>query len=110
MDKKKYYVSVQSKSLLENQGDDAYELEIEATDEEASMLRRLLEGLDETEHATFFRGMTPGLPYHWDRENDAYDAALRQIYRTIHALGTPETKTHMASMEPQFATFGHDYE
>jgi hypothetical protein len=42
--------------------------------------------------------MTPAIPYHQDVQNDAYDASLRQVYRLIHELGTPETRAHIESM------------
>ena len=107
-EKTKYYVSVQSKSLLREQGLAAYEWEIEATDEEAATLGQLFERLDESEHATYFRGMTPGLPYHWDRENDAYDGTLRKIYAMIHELGTPDTKSQIAGISDQLSGLGSD--
>ena len=106
MTKSKYYVSVQSKSLLREQGSAAYEWEIEATDEEAEALAQLLERLDESEHATFLRGMTPGVPFHWDRENDSYDGKLLQIFNTIRSLGTPETKSRIMEMTNQLAGIG----
>lgn len=109
MTKSKYYVSVQSKSLLREQGSAAYEWEIEATDEEAEALAQLLKHLDESENTTFPRGMTPGVPYHWDHENDAYDGKLRQIYSTIRRLGTPETKAHIAGMIDQLSDIGSEY-
>jgi len=108
MIKSKYYVSVQSKSLSREQGSAAYEWEIEATDEEAAALERLFGRLDESEHATFIRGMTPGLPYHWDRENDAYDGTLRQIFDRIHALGTPDTRSQMAEIADQLSGLGSE--
>lgn len=108
MEKTKYYVSVQSKSLSREQGHAAFEWEIEATEEEAAALERLFGRLDEAEHATFFRGITPGLPYHWDRENDAYDGTIRQIFDRIHALGTPATRSQMAEISDQLSGLGSE--
>jgi len=106
MEKKKYYVSVQSKSLSRDQGQAAYEWEIEASDAEAEELGQLLLLLEESEHATFFRGMTPGVPYHMDLENDGYDGTLRHVLGRIHALGTPDTKAQLANIADRLTGLG----
>lgn len=108
MDKSKFYVSVSSKTVLPEQGTSAYEWEVEATDEEAAELRDLLETLEEDEHATHFRGMTPGVPYHMDRENDEYDAKLKRIYSTIQKLGTPETQHGIAEVMQNLEGIGRE--
>lgn len=92
MDKSKYYVSVQAGTVLHNQGDAAYEFEIEATAKEADKLLELLEMKQETEEDTLTRGSIPGVPYHFDQENDIHDEHLKGVYQFIHGLGTPETK------------------
>jgi len=102
MDKKKYYVSVQSRSILSEQGHDAYELEIEATEDEVHQLRILFDMLEEADHATFFRGITPGLPYHHDPQNDEYDHLLKDCYEKISQLGTEETKYYVQPMLDSF--------
>ncbi len=53
MERNKYYVSVQSRSIMSNQGDAAYELEIEATDEEIKQLQELFEVEEDFEIDTF---------------------------------------------------------
>jgi len=106
MKKSTYYVSIQSKSLSRDQGQAAYEWEIEASDAEAAELGQLLTLLEEKEHATFFRGMTPGVPYHMDRENDDYDGTLRQILDRIQALGTSDTKEQMAEVSNRLPGLG----
>jgi len=108
MTRSRYYVSVQAKSISSEQGRMAYEWEIEATEEEAAALGQLFERLDESEHATFFRGMTPGVPYHWDRENDSYDGKLRQIYSKIQELGTPETKSQLEGILDRLTDIGYE--
>ncbi|MCZ8521859.1 MULTISPECIES: hypothetical protein [Paenibacillus] len=99
MERKKYYVSVQSKTIMENQGDAAYELEIEATEEQILQLLDLFEEEEDFELDTFIRAQIPGVPYHHDSANDGYDIVLKDIYRTIHNLGTEETKQHIEKMQ-----------
>lgn len=98
MEKIKYYVSVQAKSILSEQGAAAYELEILATEREVAQLQELFDYEEEAENATFFRGMAPGVPYHVDDENDAYDDSLVEIYKKIYELGTVETRSHIEGM------------
>ena len=108
MTKSKYYVSVQSKSLSREQGQAAFEWEIEATDSEAAALGQLFERLENSDYATFPRGMTPGVPYHWDRENDSFDETLQQIYNMIHALATTETKAQIVELTGRLADIGQE--
>jgi hypothetical protein len=98
MDRKRYYISVQSKTIMENQGDAAYELEIEATPEEIEQLKEMFEDEEDFELETFFRAHYLAVPYHLDASNDLYDQSLRAIYEKLHALGTEETKKHIESM------------
>lgn len=98
MDKKRYYISVQSRTIMENQGDAAYELEIEATVEDLKQLEDLFEMVDDFDIQTYFRAHYPGIAYHHDSENDGYDYYLKETYRTLYHLGTNETKDHIASM------------
>ncbi|WP_274648728.1 hypothetical protein [Paenibacillus humicola] len=98
MDKRKYYVSVQARTVLMNQGDAAYELEIEATPEDIRRLNDLFESVETFETQTYFRAQVPGLAYHHDSENDAYDEHLKLTYELLYELGTEETKAHIRSM------------
>lgn len=97
VEKKRYYVSVQSRSIMRDQGQASYEYEIEATESELQRLQTKMDELEEADHATFFRTFTPGLPYHHDPENDEYDRAIKDCYDTIFQLGTDETKLHLSS-------------
>lgn len=98
MDKKRYYVSVQANTVLEQQGDAAYEFEIDATDKELMKLQELFENKEDVEDETFLRAPIPAFPYHQDGENDAYDENIRSVYRLLHQLGTAETKQHIDQM------------
>ncbi|MED1802042.1 hypothetical protein [Brevibacillus porteri] len=98
MEKKRYYVSVQAGTILENQGDATYEFEIEATDLQVHSLRTLFDQRTEYEFGTFLRGHVVAIPYHFDTENDVYDECLRQIYTALYECGTEVTKNHIQSM------------
>src|SRR5690348_13743467 len=98
MEKRKFYVSVQAGTILENQGDSAYEFVIEATSENIDKLQQLFEKKMEDDQAMSFRSITPGLPYHLDDNND-YDDTLKDIYSMISKLGTKETSDHIARMD-----------
>jgi formiminotetrahydrofolate cyclodeaminase len=96
--KKRYYVSVQSDTVMHNQGDAAYEFEIDATEEEIARLQELFEDKSDDDNRAFLRAHAVAIPYHIDRENDDYDRDLTEIYRMLHKLGTEETKRHIARM------------
>lgn len=96
--KKTYYVSVQADTVLPNKGEAAFEFEIEATDEEVIKLQELFENKIDSADSTFVKAHLLTIPYHFDVENDQYDADLLQIYQFIHELGTPETKEHISRM------------
>jgi hypothetical protein len=95
LDKSKYYVSVQSGSILEDQGATPYEFEINATEREVEKLRELLDTKWEADRLTFLRAPVPSIPYHHDHENDVYDNHLTDVYRMIYELGTEQTKKHI---------------
>ncbi|BBH20106.1 hypothetical protein Back11_14510 [Paenibacillus baekrokdamisoli] len=104
MDKRRYYVSVQARSVMHNQGDAAYELEINATTEEVEKLMELFNEWEEFDEQTFFRAQIPTIPYHHDSENDGYDYFLKDIYKAIYQMGTDETKSHISSMNLQMGS------
>lgn len=99
MEKRPYYISVQAKTIMLNQGDATYEFEIMATDEEIDQLYELFEVLDEYEQGTYIRSHVPALPYHHDSYNDACDDTLKEIYLLIGKLGSKQTSEHIASMD-----------
>lgn len=104
MDKKRYYVSIQSRSIMYNQGDAAYELEIDATKEDVEKLTELFNQWEDADEKTFFRAHIPVIPYHHDTENDVYDNLLKEIYKTIYQMGTDQTKNHISSMNLQMGS------
>ncbi|CAM3783679.1 MULTISPECIES: hypothetical protein [Paenibacillus] len=98
MDKSTYYVSVQSRSVLTEQGASPYEWEIEATPEEADQVRIELDMLQEKEEEAF-----PGYVFPWpdtpeQSTNTLFQTSLDRVYRTIYRLGTPETRQQMEEL------------
>jgi len=98
MDKSIYYVSVQSRSVLTEQGASAYEWEIEATPAEADQVRIELDMMQESEEEAF-----PGYVFPWpdtpeQSANSLFQSSLDRVYRTIYRLGTPATRQQMEEL------------
>lgn len=98
MDKSIYYVSVQSRSVLTEQGASAYEWEIEATPAEADQVRIELDMIQESEEEAF-----PGYVFPWpdtpeQSANSLFQTSLDRVYRTIYRLGTPATRQQMEEL------------
>ncbi|MCS7460101.1 hypothetical protein N0M98_08105 [Paenibacillus doosanensis] len=99
MEKKTYYIAVASSEILEPENMTGnFEFEISATEEEIEQLREMFEDSEDAHDDTAARAMIPVREYHFDKENDAADYYLREIYRKIHELGTPATREHIESM------------
>lgn len=97
-EKKRYYVSVQAMTVMEQQGEAAYELEIEATPDEVEVLLELFESKSDADFRNYIRMHNPQVI--WDEiiHQEMHDVKLAEAYRLIHKLGTPETKRHVESM------------
>ncbi len=98
MNKSTYYVSVQSRSVLTEQGASAYEWEIEATPEEADQVRIELDMMQEKEEEGF-----PGYVFPWpdtpeQSSNSLFQSSLDKVYQTIYQLGTPATRQQMEEL------------
>jgi len=96
--KKTYYVSVQSETVMEHQGDASYEFEIEATPEEVHQLFELFESEDEADFANYVRSHHPEILKDELISNAPIDNYLTEVYRLLYKLGTPETRAHIQSM------------
>ena len=98
-ERKTYYVSVQAGSILEDPTSTAYELVIEANEEELNRLQELFEELatmDEAEAFQFTRHPYGTAPI--ERISAGYDGFIEDIYRLLYQLGTPDTRAHIATM------------
>lgn len=98
MEKRRYYVSVQAKTVMENQGDSAYEFEIEATPDEVRQLYELFGATSEADLEQYYRVHGPGTIVDGRIQEDFVDRHLTEVYRLLERLGTPETKAHIRSM------------
>ncbi|TXK80020.1 hypothetical protein [Paenibacillus sp. N3.4] len=99
MDKKSYFVSVQSGTIMENQGDSSYELEIKATQDEVEQLGEIFEEMDNFDQSSAIQvSAAVAIAYHHDESNDGYDYYLKEAYRMINDLGTEDTKRHISTM------------
>lgn len=97
--RKRFYVSVQAGQILADPEAAAYELAIDANDEEVARLRELFEELSSMEEAEI--GHFGTTPYETNRDeflNGASDELVSQIYRQLYECGTSETKRHIETM------------
>lgn len=93
--KTRYYVSVQGRSVLEEQGAAAYEWTIEATPETAINLRHMLERIGEKEDSSFAAYTYPWPDTPEDVVNSGYQSQIDKVYREIYRLGTEETRREL---------------
>ncbi|MFC5701401.1 hypothetical protein ACFPVX_08895 [Cohnella faecalis] len=98
MDRQRYYVSVQAKTITNHQGDAAYEFAIDALPEDIDKLQELFAAMEEFDEMSFIRNPLPGIPYHHDSENDGYDYYLKESYKLIGQLSDEKTRSFIASM------------
>ena len=91
-EKRKYFVSVETGQILEEQGAAAYELEIEVTPEERTEIEKLF-AKKNNENIDLF--VDVHFPFLWDEvEGDvaSYNQYMASIYKLLHKYGTQETK------------------
>jgi hypothetical protein len=96
--KKTYYIDVGHGQISQSSTASAWSFKIQANDEEITQLRELFDQNYSTEWQNFFRAHVPYVQYHYDRENDAYDNTIEQVYGMIYKLGDNEAKSHIESM------------
>jgi len=95
VEKKRYYVSVQGRSILDDPGAAAYEWSVEASSEEADTLKHMLDQLREKEESTFLAYTFPWPDTPEDDVNLSYQSVVSDLFREIYRLGTPETRAQM---------------
>jgi hypothetical protein len=96
--KKTYYITLGSGEIMQRATDSPWSFKISATDEEITKLRELFDQNYATEWQNYFRAHVPYVQYHYDRENDAYDETLGEIYKMIYELGDEEAKQHIRNI------------
>lgn len=96
MEKKKYYVSLQSKEISQIQYGNNNDFIIHATDNEVAQLRNTLNQMHEGEMSSYWRAHVPIVPYHVDKGNQQYDAELVQAFEQLYKLGDEATRTFIS--------------
>ncbi|MHC0038952.1 hydrolase [Pseudoneobacillus sp. C159] len=96
--KKTYYVSVGTAEISQSATSSSWEYKIEATDDEIIRLREYFDQNYSTDVQAFLRAHVPYVEYHYDRQNDAYDRILKEVYSMLYNLGDDEAKKHIESM------------
>ncbi|GAA0465022.1 hydrolase [Alkalibacillus silvisoli] len=104
MDKRKFYISVESGEISEYKAGDNDDFIIYGDPDEIIALRECMDNLKGAEGGTGFRAIIPFREYHNDDENDLYDYQLMKSYKMIYNLGDDTTKRHIETM-PFFGEF-----
>jgi hypothetical protein len=98
LEKKPYYVNVESGEILPIKTASAFQFEISASEEDVWKLQKKFEEIDSAATDTFYRTHVPYVPYSDDPDNDRYDQKLKEAYQIIHDLGQNETRKFIESM------------
>lgn len=93
-----YYIEVATGEISRSSTDSPWNFKISATDEEITQLREVFDSNHSVDWQNFYRAHVPYIQYHFDRENDAYDENLHQVYEMIHRLGDDESKKFIESI------------
>lgn len=95
VERKNYYVSLQSREISQIKFGNNHHFTIYATDEEVGMLRKKLDRVYEAEIDSFWRSHVPFVPYHHDLANDSYDEAFSEALEMIYKLGDEQAKVYI---------------
>jgi hypothetical protein len=98
MDKKTYYVTVQSGEIMDDPTAFNYDFVIEANEDELDQLVELFEDTADAELDTYTHSFALSLSTYYNEENTAYDNNLREVYKKLYELGSTETKQHIETM------------
>jgi len=97
--RKRYYVSVQAGQILEDQQAAAYELVIDANENQVAELRSLFKQYASSDdEASLHFPLSPFKSSNDLEMNGNSDHLLKKIYSLIYACGTDETKNHVMRM------------
>jgi len=92
-EKKKYYVSLQSREISQIKHGNNADFTIEATDREVTRLRSKLNEIHDAEMGTYWRAHIPIMPYHHDESNDRYDKSITEAFEMLYQLGDEDART-----------------
>ncbi|MFC4776161.1 hypothetical protein ACFO9Q_05190 [Paenibacillus sp. GCM10023252] len=95
--KQLYYVSVSGKSVdaAESMGE---QLQVRATEQEASELQLLLNLIGQDDRNTAIKAPVPYKSADHDPATDKFNEDIVKVYRAIYELGTDRTREHIRSM------------
>ena len=99
MEKRPYYISVETGEILPIKTASTFQFEILASDEDVKKLSEIFEDMDSIANDTFVRNHLPYIPYSNDRDNDRYDSKMKEAYQLIHDLGQDETRKFIETMD-----------
>jgi hypothetical protein len=98
MDKKRYAVSVQARTINETDADSSNPIEILATQKEVDELNLLFRAEDQVDEKSAAHMPISAMEYENQGNNDEYDMNLIKIYQAIYQLGTLKTREHIEAM------------
>ncbi len=98
MEKRKFYVNVESREISELKAGNNDEFIIYGTPEQIIELRECFEDMEHADMGTFWRSHMPFKEYHRDEDNDEFDQCLLKVYKMIHDLGDENAKQHVEQM------------
>mgnify|MGYP001435275356 CR=1 FL=1 len=97
-ERKTYYIDLGNGEISQSRTASNWNYQIHATDEEITQLREYFDQMHSTGWQNFLRAHVPYVQYHYDRENDANDRLLKDVYRFIHELGDEDARKHIESI------------
>lgn len=97
MERKQYYVSIASKEISEVRIGNNDDFTIQATTDDIKELEQIFSDMSSAEMDTFWRAHVPIVPYHRDKGNDHYDAALSEAYAKMYELGDEQARTFLSA-------------
>ncbi|WP_170008005.1 hydrolase [Bacillus fonticola] len=91
-EKKTYYINLGNGEISRSGTSSEWNFTVEATDDEIVKLRECFDSMHSSNWQSFLRAHVPYVQYHYDRENDAYDRTLMEVYQMVHELGDDSAK------------------
>lgn len=92
MEKRTYYISVETGQILEDKEAASYEFEVEATEEEINQLREIFDQKYKKNVETFVDIHFPHLFDEVGGDVQNYNKQLLHVYQNIYQLGTNATR------------------
>lgn len=97
-ERKTYYLDITNGEISRSRTSSTWNYQIQATDEEITILREYFDQMHSSNWQGFLRAHVPYVQYHYDRENDANDRLLKEVFQMIHDLGDEDAKEHIQSI------------